>query len=1086
MADFPYFKNGMADFPGLTDIEPSDYENQFDYSQYSSPAKLHLLYASWRSDYKDVILFDNEAARDAWMSAQDSYRTEYTTQWLRVPKQTINLPLPYEKASHYNYLYVDIPTMPVTDSDSPTRLCYFVTDIAYAAPSTTVLSLELDFWQTYIYRMEVSSMELERGHAPMYDVDVDDFLSDPIANCQFLLAPDVDFSRGHANRSTSVKHYPLGYYAKYVVMALPVSPSNLANIGAATSATSTPPTFSDTSARNGYQYAVSGYDWAYGGKEYSSATLPLSTAVSSDNRTIDNMYLYAISAGGATSALAAIAASAPHLLEAAGYIAIVPSILASAVSSTNYDICGHNWRQIKANPVVSIAPFTLTKTNFNLPAYAKDIAKCYTYPYTHLEISDNDGHKFDVRVEDIKGKELTFNMDVSLNATSLIWGVEATNVGTDSTYTVSWYQFNGSQENTTLYGADIADYAIEWGIPTYIVDVSAATIEAAKNWHNLEAKRLEALNRYHQAVRSANTAYENTVDTNATNVANTSATNATNVSNTARTNTANVANVAATNATNVSNTARTNTANVANVAATNVTNVSNTARTNTANVANVAATNATNVSNTARTNTANVANIAATNATNVANTARTNTANVTNTSDTNSTNVTNTAATNATNVSNTSRTNQSNVDNTRTNARGNTLSAGARNTYTTTLATRSNTFTDNMNSISMNLIENMRLVDDEHQNQVQQIASGALSINAYENMVGNLGAGNVLGALQTGIGAAIAYDNNSSMTDEMNRWRKKKTDWTRWAMGRYSGDTPHTNQNDEQQSYQTDRATYEVALNTYTNAVVNDILEDDGQDGTSLITAKRTQTTSNANATATETTSNANATRSANTSNTNATRSATASNTNATDSQTTSNANAARSATASNTNATDSETTSNANATRSATASNTNATDSQTTSNANAARTETTSNANAGYVRNDAVTAAQENLTMTEAAAGYALWAASTGLVKTGSLTGDNKLDALNRRAFKVNVVTQDDYALQAAAVHFMRYGYAISAPWGLSGWLPSSDHDYCYWKGKNLIIQGDVPDMCRTALETIANRGFTVWSDPEGVGEYE
>ena len=92
--------------------------------------------------------------------------------------------------------------------------------------------------------------------------------------------------------------------------------------------------------------------------------------------------------------------------------------------------------------------------------------------------------------------------------------------------------------------------------------------------------------------------------------------------------------------------------------------------------------------------------------------------------------------------------------------------------------------------------------------------------------------------------------------------------------------------------------------------------------------------------------------------------------------------------------------------------------------------------------------------------------------------------DALARRAFTIKTVTQSDYALKATADYFTRYGYSLNAPIYPYSWLEQGK--WCYWKGSRAIIKGDVPDMYRTALESILEQGFTVWSSPENVGNYE
>ena len=521
MAVFPFFQSNLSDYPSMNGLDGQSYKDTFDYSKYQRPAVLRLLSVPWKADYADVVRFADETARDSWLSQHDGLTVEYSTPWLRIPAQSVNVPLPYERAAHFNYLYVDIPQMPVDGSTDPTRLCYFIRSVRYAAPSTTTLELELDFWQTYGYRMEVSSLMLERGHAPMYRTTVDEFLSDPINNNGYLLAQDVNYSTG-SERVASVDHRDIGAGDKWLLLALPITPTDLANVGTGSASSSTPPTYSDTADRNGYQLNVSGYNWAANGYSYANATLPASSGLSSDHRTLDGCVLYACAYDlGASAALASMALTAPQILAAARYIAIVPSSLINYENLPPITLFSATFWVVKANPQVDVESFELTRENINLPDYAADIAKLYTSPYTRLVIQDQEGRGFEVRIEDIAGNALDFNIDVALSSAALLWNIEAVNVGTDSAESITWKILDG-QITSTLYGSDLAAHMIEWDVPTYSVTLSAGALEAARKWKELEAQRQAALNTYHQAVRAANTALANTQAANATAVTNTS------------------------------------------------------------------------------------------------------------------------------------------------------------------------------------------------------------------------------------------------------------------------------------------------------------------------------------------------------------------------------------------------------------------------------------------------------------------------------------------------------------------------------------------------------------------------------------
>ena len=875
MAEFPFFKSNTADFPGLTGLDGQSYRDTYDYTKYQRPAVLRLLNVPWRSDYRDTVRFADERARDTWLSQANPETIEYSTPWLRIPAQSVNVPLPYERAAHFNYLYVDVPVLPVDASTDPTRLCYFIRSISYAAPSTTTLELELDFWQTYIYRMNLESIILERGHAPMRRVTVDEFLSDPISNNRYLLAKDIDFSSG-SDRIAGLKHYPIGSGDKAIVMALPIVPENIPFIGEPEAASVTPPTYSDTAARNGYQYAVSDYDWGFGGLDYSSSMLPALPCTTSDDRTLDGTFLYAIPAEFAYDALNDISFFAPHVLQAIKYLAIVPLSFCQRhpwypepeepepgeeppTDPGIVEIAGNEWSVISANPNVTLDGFELSRDSIGLPDYAADIAKLYTYPYTRLEISDNEGRSFEVRIEDIAGDTLDVMLDISLASSSMICNIECPNIGTGSTYTLDWKLISGDTLETTLYGSDLYKHVIEWGIPTYEVSAWAYPREVERRDGTFAAERQGALNAYHQSVRSANTSLANT---NATNY------------------------------------------------------IINT-----------------NAGNTANTNTAN-------------------------------TTATNTNAT----------------DNTTEETTARSGIAGWQNTITTNNKSENNSLNDDRVKTA-NDIQALALV----QGQDFAAISAATSIGAsLTGIAGSVMTGNVQGAAAGAanvIGTAVVT--HTAITNDANL-SQAVIDANTYMKGR------------------ADNAATEIALNT--NSLNSNVV-------------------SYQNDQSTHTTTNNNTLRSTLTTNNN------------------------------------------------------------TLLTGNTANTTGVSDSNAGYVRSDAIEGAKENLELAQQRAEGSLAAYAQEAIKIGSISGDNTLDAMARRAFIVRARTQSDYALRATAEYFTRYGYALDAPIYPNSWLEQGD--YCYWQGSRAIIKGNVPDMYRTALEAILEQGVTVWESPEKVGDY-
>ena len=509
-----------------------------------------------------------------------------------------------------------------------------------------------------------------------------------------------------------------------------------------------------------------------------------------------------------------------------------------------------------------------------------------------------------------------------------------------------------------------------------------------------------------------------------------------------------------------------------------------------------------------------MANNAATGTTDVANTRRTNAANVANTNDTNATNVANTARTNATNVANTARTNAA--------ATSNTTNDNALRDWAATQNKNLN-YALTINGNAANTASNNQAVAkasrDAEEDKTYAYTMKSLSFlsnavtgtlntaTGLAESVAGLNAFGAVGAVTGGISSVLSLMNSQAAYDASELLiNNKRTNLSSYIGPSGSGVTDgiiqiannKNNDNNAARDTHIDQMTAgektRATANT-ANTVNASNANATASEATSNTNAAASQTTSDANAARSETASNTNAADKATTSYNNAVRSQTTSDANAARSETASNANAAASAATSNANATRSQATSDANAARSETASNTNAAASaatsnanaarsQATSDANAARTRTVSDANAGYARADAVTAAKENLEQAQREAYAALKRASLELTTAGENAGDAELDVLNRRAFKIAVMTQSRYAMESTAATFKRYGYAYGAPIVPRDWLENGM--YCYWRGHDAIIKGEAPDLFKRAFEGILTAGVTVWADPGKVGEYE
>lgn len=134
---------------------------------------VELCCVDWDNAYKDVVRFASPAARDAYFEGLESSSIVLDHLTYCKPGEPVKINIPFNACYNYNYLVVTNPQLPVPGDITPPKLYYFVTGVAFSAPNTSVLTLALDVFQTYLFNadgtngFELGYSFLERGHWPM-------------------------------------------------------------------------------------------------------------------------------------------------------------------------------------------------------------------------------------------------------------------------------------------------------------------------------------------------------------------------------------------------------------------------------------------------------------------------------------------------------------------------------------------------------------------------------------------------------------------------------------------------------------------------------------------------------------------------------------------------------------------------------------------------------------------------------------------------------------------------------------------------------------------------------------------------------
>lgn len=509
-------------FPNLDTVDVYRFKNNFDYTRWSEGTKITLTNVLWNSDYKDVVKFDTNEERDAYFdSMQDTHTIKLVSNQRIIPDAKsynyVDLPVPYDVASRYNYIVVEVPIATSSDdmidyeTDTGVRRWYFFLDmVTYNAPNTTTCYVTLDAWTNFINDVLIKYMVLERGHAPVSATDVDTYLANPIENNEYLLAPDVDF--GNTKVTKSGAFIPFGNGTKYVCMASTCAPWSIQNVGTVTSDPdsdfSTPITYSDADFRSGFQYNVHGYGVG-NGKSYENLYTPADNA-SGSNRLETNNYVYAIPATDANDFFADMRNNFPSFMRT--FLACFVVDEAMLHLGPKYTLGGHELTWC-TGVERDLGGFTLDKSMFGYKSQYAKFAKLYTYPYASLELTDNNGKSVEVRIEDTGNIGIKTISSVAfpyLNMRCFFTGIGG--VGSER---YSWRQLDGTIVDRNMPNADWARCCFDMEIPTFSVYMDGETAYMLDNYNTaMRNARIRALTTYQNGVRSTNNAKENSNDMN--------------------------------------------------------------------------------------------------------------------------------------------------------------------------------------------------------------------------------------------------------------------------------------------------------------------------------------------------------------------------------------------------------------------------------------------------------------------------------------------------------------------------------------------------------------------------------------------
>lgn len=491
MKRFPHLNDSQ--FPGIGNIDVYKFDNNFDYSQLDETmmtitvcnvpwdmGEVHVGNAAI-TGVGNVVYFDGEKARDEWFDAiPTEQKFVFPTKYRNFHYDgRIKIPLPFDVAAKFNYVRVQFTELPI-GCESPDGLnewFYFIRSIERESNNSSVAVIMRDTWQTYIYSTEISGMMLEQGHAPVAKMSADRFLENPIENCEYLTAADIDF--GNATQVASSSATVLNDGDMFACIAATGNPHG----------------------------------------EWGNANAPTASASSYYmNDGCPSVFVFATRAENLNTLLANIDSQIPQFKGGIEAVFFASSKLISL--GTGYTFCGVPVFDVAESDTKVLGLSALDKAMFGYPEQYADLAKLYTMPYAHLELTDENGEATVIRVEDTDGNltvsatlQMAFpfiNIDTRLN------GVGGGNRGT--------LTFGNVTKRSFAFSGRWYDTLKTWDVPLFAVYQDNGTANKWEQFYNYEQTKTAANNDYASASASASAAQGNANALASTSVANTAIT----------------------------------------------------------------------------------------------------------------------------------------------------------------------------------------------------------------------------------------------------------------------------------------------------------------------------------------------------------------------------------------------------------------------------------------------------------------------------------------------------------------------------------------------------------------------------------
>lgn len=465
----------------------SQYQNTINYDDISDNTVFTLHNVNWCESDTYKVLWENETIRDKYFN--DNTLFSGTTESIVWPSEgRVKLPIDwFTSLDGYNYL-----TVTITHNKQTKRLFYFVQSFEFVTRDVTELSISLDYWTTYINRINIKQFNLTRGHIATTWITPEEFLTDPIGNNKGLLSSDV---MANGDKTVKTNYVNMDSGRPYMLLALLANPTD----------------FNDVP-----QWVKSEtYDTRFAGN--TSQWAPARMAQSQDRPSASNYWVIGLPANQAEDLL---------WYWCQYYQPLLNSIRAAYVVGENMLNKGKQYGfgsiivyEILPSANIELNDIKFTMDDFNYPTEYKELTKLYTSPYASFEITSVNGNtqKFNIQglTRNTKLVRTGNNIYPTLQVSTYLQGYnDTTSVNYD------WISINGNVTNVTHGGNAFAFMVNDFAIPTFELRMRAdfaANLAQSNELHQAKIAADTALTNVN-ASANATTANTNTQNSTATTI----------------------------------------------------------------------------------------------------------------------------------------------------------------------------------------------------------------------------------------------------------------------------------------------------------------------------------------------------------------------------------------------------------------------------------------------------------------------------------------------------------------------------------------------------------------------------------------